>query len=81
MDQINWLVIGILLLLSVIVFTVGKKDETGGKKEGIISCGPAQSANGHNSWPGNDNSGNDCTHQTVSAALPGRFKRVKMHGC
>lgn len=79
MDQINCMVIGILLLLGV--FVVGRKEEINSRRGGIISCGPVHTANGHNSWPGNENSGNGCAHQTVSAALPGRFKRLKVHDC
>ena len=81
MNQINGMAFGTLLLLSIVVFTVGKKEEISSKKRTALSCGPVQSASGHNSWPGNDNSGNSCSHQPVNAALPGRFKRVKMHGC
>jgi hypothetical protein len=74
---------GTLLLLSIVVFTVGKKEEISisSKKRNVLSCGPVQSANGHNSWPGNENSGNGCSHQTVSAALLNRLKRDKMHSC
>ena len=79
MDQINCMAIATLLLLGVVVFAAGRKEES--KRRSIISCGPVQSANGHNSWPGNGNSGNGCTHQTVSAALPGRGKREKTHSC
>ena len=81
MDKINCIAIGVLLLLGVGVFTVGRKDEISSKRKDAISCGPVQSASGHNSWPGNDSSGNSCTHQAVSAAMLGRSKRDKVHGC
>jgi hypothetical protein len=80
MNKMNCIAIGVLLLLGAGVFTVGRKDGISSKKRSAISCGSAQPA-GEHPWPGNDNSGNGCTHQTVTAALFGRLKRDKMHAC
>lgn len=80
MDQINYMAMVTLLLLGVIVFAVGK-DETGIRREGALSCGRVQSAKGQSSWPGENNSGNGCTHQPGTAALLGRSKRAGIHGC
>jgi len=78
MDQINCLALATLLLLGVIVFAVGKKAEISTRRQFALSCGPGQSANGSNPWPGNDNSGNSCPHQPVTAALLDRSKRGKI---
>ncbi|AEW00043.1 hypothetical protein A4D02_29100 [Niastella koreensis] len=81
MDKIYTTVIGTLLLLGVAFGAIGKKDVNSFKKERVISCGPVQVAREHSSWPGENNNGNSCSHQPVSAALAGRFKRGKTHGC
>lgn len=79
MDQINCMAMVTLLLLGV--FVSGRKAEINIRRGSIISCGPVQSANGHNSWPGDKNSGNGCTHQPGTAVLLGRSKRERIHGC
>ena len=81
MDKIYKTVIGTLLLLEVAFGVIGKKDVNSLKKERTISCGPVQVTREHNTWPGENNNGNGCSHQPVSAALAGRVKREKTHSC
>ena len=82
LQLVYWLLpIAIFLLLPVIVFTAGKKDLPGIKRNNIISCGPLPLTKKHNSGPADGNSGNGCSHQTVSAACLSRVKRNKTHFC
>ncbi len=73
MERIICMAIGCLLLLGAGVFAARERNDII-----IISCGAAQTASEHNSWPKDDNRGNGCMHQTVSAI---RHKRAGMHGC
>jgi hypothetical protein len=81
MDKIYTTVIGTLLLLEVAFFSIGNKNAISIIKERVISCGPVQVAREHNTWPGENDNGNGCSHQPLSAALPGRLKRDKTHSC